>query len=67
MVYSWSLIFGFRVVDSIVRPLKLYCDNFVALFMAKNSRSGSQIKHIDIKYIVIRKRVKWSLSMLALS
>jgi len=52
-----SFIYGFRVVDLIARPLKLYCDNFVALFMAKNNRSGSQIKHIYIKYIAIRKRV----------
>jgi len=55
-------------VDSIARPLKLYCDNSVMLFMAKNNRSGSQIKHIDNKYLaIIRKYVKWSLSTLALS
>jgi len=54
-------------VDSIARSLKLYCDKFVALFMAKNNRSENQIKHIDIKYLAIRKGVKWSLSMLALS
>jgi len=55
-------------VNSIVRPFKLYCDNSVALFIAKNNRSGSQIKHIDTKYnLAIRKRVQWSLSTLALS
>jgi len=31
--------------------------------MAKNNRSGSQIKHADIKYLAIRKRLKWSLSI----
>ena len=54
-------------MDSITRPLKLYCDNSIALFMAKDNRSESQIKHIDIKYLAIRKRVKWSLSILAMS
>jgi len=45
-------------------PLKLYCDKSIALFMARNNRNGSQIKHIDIKYLAIRKCVKWSLSTL---
>ncbi|KAK6125641.1 hypothetical protein DH2020_040617 [Rehmannia glutinosa] len=29
-----------------------------AVFMAKNNKSGSQSKHIDIKYLAIRERVK---------
>ena len=49
---------GLRVMDSISRPLKLYCDNFSAVFMAKNNKSGSRSKHIDIKYLAIRERVK---------
>ena len=49
---------GLRVVDSISRPLKLYCDNSVAVFMAKNNKSGSRSKHIDIKYLAVRERVK---------
>ena len=47
----------FRVVNYISRPLKLYCDNSVAIFMAKNNKSGSQSKHIDIEYLAIRKHV----------
>ena len=49
---------GLRVVDSISRPLKLYCDNFVVVFMAKSNKSGSRSKHIDIKYLAIREHVK---------
>ena len=45
-------------MDSISRPLKLYCDNSAAVFMAKNNKSGSRSKHIDIKYLAIRERVK---------
>ena len=45
-------------MDSISRPLKLYCDNSATVFMAKNNKSGSQSKHIDIKYLAIRERVK---------
>ena len=28
--------------EAISRPLKLYCDNSAAVFMAKNNKSGSQ-------------------------
>ena len=45
-------------MDSISRPLKLYCDNFVAVFMTKNNKNGSRSKHIDIKYLAIREHVK---------
>ena len=47
-----------RVVDSISRPLKLYYDNYAAIFMAKNNKSWSRSKHIDIKYLTIREHVK---------
>ena len=36
-----SFIAGLRVVDSISRPLRIYCDNLIAVFMAKNNKSGS--------------------------
>ena len=57
-VWLKSFISGLRIVDSISRPLKLYCDNSAAVFMAKNNKSGSRSKHIDIKYLAIRERVK---------
>ena len=40
-VWLRSFIMGLRVVDSIKRSLRLYCDNFVAIFLAKNNKSGS--------------------------
>ena len=57
-VWLKSFISGLRIVDFISRSLKLYCDNSAAVFMAKNNKSGSQSKHIDIKYLAIRERVK---------
>ena len=57
-VWLKSFISGLRIVDSISRPLKLYCDNSAVVFMAKNIKSGSRSKHIDIKYLAIRERVK---------
>jgi len=57
-VWMKSFIYGLKIVDSISRPLKIYCDNSAAVFMAKNNKSGSRSKHIDIKYLAIRERVK---------
>jgi Reverse transcriptase (RNA-dependent DNA polymerase) len=57
-VWLKSFISGLRIVDSISRPLRFYCDNSAAVFLAKNNKSGSRSKHIDIKYLAIRERVK---------
>ena len=47
-VWLKSFISELRIVDSISRPLKLYYDNLVVVFMAKNNKSGSRRKYIDI-------------------
>ena len=57
-IWLKSFIAGLRVVDSISRSLRIYCDNSAAIFMAKNNKSGSRSKHIDIKYLAIRECVK---------
>jgi len=45
-------------MDSISRPLSIYCDNLATFFMAKNNKSDSRSKHIDINYLVIKKCIK---------
>lgn len=57
-VWLKSFISGLRIMGSISKPLKIFCDNSAAVFMAKNNKSGSRSKHIDIKYLAIRERVK---------
>ncbi|XP_070009268.1 secreted RxLR effector protein 161-like [Nicotiana tabacum] len=53
-----NFISGLRIVDSISRPLRIFCDNSAAVFFSKNNRSGSRSKHIDIKYLMVRDYVK---------
>ena len=53
-----SFIYRLRIVDSISRPLKVFFDNSVAIFLDKNNKSGSRSKHIDITYLVIRECVE---------
>ncbi|XP_074290473.1 secreted RxLR effector protein 161-like [Silene latifolia] len=57
-VWLKGFISGLRVVDFISRLIRMYCDNSAAVFMAKNNRSGSRSKHIDIKYFAIKERVQ---------
>ena len=53
-VWLNSFIVGLRVMDFISRPLRIYCENSATVFIAKNNKSDSRIKHIDIKYPTIR-------------
>ena len=57
-VWLKSFIYGLRVMDSISRPLRIFYDNLAAMFLAKNNKSGSRSKHIDIIYLAIREHVK---------
>ena len=57
-VWLRSFMSGLRVIDSVSRPLRMFCDNSVAIFMAKNNKSGGRSKHIDIKYLAIKECVK---------
>jgi hypothetical protein len=69
-VWLKSFIYGLRIIDSIYRPLRMFYSNSTAVFMAKNNKNESRSKHIDIKYLAIRERLKkkkWSLSKPALN
>ena len=44
--------------DSIEKPLKLYCDNELAVFYAHNNKSSGAAKHIDIKFYVVKEQVQ---------
>ena len=47
-----------KVVDDIYRPLKLYCDNNPAVCYAHNNKSSAAGKHIEIKYYVMKDKVR---------
>ena len=42
------------VVDSISKPLKIYCDNAAAVFFSKNDRYSKVAKHVDMKYLSVK-------------
>jgi hypothetical protein len=49
---------GLKVIDSINEPMRLYCDNNPAIQYAHNNRSSGAAKHIDIKYYVVKDKVR---------
>ena len=49
---------GLRVVDSIERPLKMYCDNQPAVFYAHNNKKSTATKSIQIRFYSIKDRIQ---------
>ncbi|RVW32450.1 Retrovirus-related Pol polyprotein from transposon TNT 1-94 [Vitis vinifera] len=57
LMYAQNFISALGVVDSISRPLKLFCDNSAAVTFSKNTRSISLSKHIDVKFYFVKEKV----------
>ncbi|CAJ2672347.1 unnamed protein product [Trifolium pratense] len=53
-----NFVTGLRIIGSIERPLKIYCDNSAAVFYSNNNMSSTKSKFIDIKYLVVKERVQ---------
>ena len=52
-----NFVIGLRILSGIERSLKLYYDNKSAVLYSNNNRSSSRSRHIDIKFLVVKKRV----------
>ena len=57
-IWLRNFITGLCIVDSIKRPLKLFCDNKSTVMYSNNNRSSTKSKHIDIKFLVVKERVQ---------
>ncbi|PKU63193.1 Retrovirus-related Pol polyprotein from transposon TNT 1-94 [Dendrobium catenatum] len=53
-----NFILGLGVVDSISKPLKIYCDNYAAVFFSKNNKYSKGVKHIELKYFAVKEEVQ---------
>ena len=52
-----NFISGLGIVDSIAKLLKIYCDNFAAVFFSKNDKYSKGAKHIELKYFAVKEEV----------
>ncbi|XP_042039575.1 wall-associated receptor kinase-like 1 [Salvia splendens] len=53
-----NFISGLRIVDSIARPLKIYCDNSAVVFFSKNDKYSKGAKHMELKYLSVKEEVQ---------
>jgi len=52
-----NFISGLEIVDSIAKPLRIYCDNSIIVLFSKNDKYLKGAKHMKLKYFVIKEEV----------
>jgi hypothetical protein len=52
-----KFVLGLRVINSIEKPLKIYCDNESAVQYSYNNKKSDVFKHINIKYYIVKKKI----------
>jgi hypothetical protein len=57
-IWLMNFVTGLRIVDTIKLPLKLYYDNSSAVLYSNNNKNLSKFKHIDIKFLAVKKIVQ---------
>ena len=57
-IWLRNFISALGIVDSIIKPLCIYCDNISAVLFTKNNRTTTASKHIRIKFLVVRDMVE---------
>ena len=57
-IWLRNFVTWLRILDGIERPLKLFCDNKSTILYSNNNRSSTKSKFIDIKFLVVKKRVQ---------
>ncbi|XP_075083706.1 secreted RxLR effector protein 161-like [Nicotiana tabacum] len=53
-----NFISGLGVVDTITKPLKIYCDNSAAVFFSKNDKYSKGAKHMELKYFTVKEEAQ---------
>ena len=56
-IWLRNFVTGLRIVDTIERPLKIFCDNNSTVLYSNNNRSSGKSKHIDIMFLIVKERV----------
>lgn len=53
-----NFILGLGLVDSISKPLRIYCDNTAAVFFPKNDKYSKGAKHMELKHFSVKEEVQ---------
>ncbi|KAJ9567681.1 LOW QUALITY PROTEIN: hypothetical protein OSB04_003647 [Centaurea solstitialis] len=57
-IWLKNFVAGLKIMDSIEKPLTIYCDNAAAVFFTKNNKRSSGSRNIDVKYFAVRENVR---------
>ena len=57
-LWLWNFILGLGIVNSISKPLKIYCDNSTAVFFSKKDKYSNSAKHMELKYLTVKEEVQ---------
>ena len=57
-VWLRNFIRDLGVVDSIERPIMMYCDNIAATSFSNNLKGTPGARYIDVKYFVVKEKVE---------
>ncbi|RDX90408.1 Copia protein, partial [Mucuna pruriens] len=57
-IWLRNFVTSLQVVDDIERPLKICCDNNSTILYSNNNTSSTKLKFINIKFLVVKERVK---------
>jgi hypothetical protein len=58
VVWLKNFVPGLRIVDSISKPITIYCDNQSAVLFSGNNKSTNGSKSLDLKYYVVKDRTQ---------
>jgi hypothetical protein len=53
-----NFISGLGIVNSVSKPLRIYCDNSAAVFFSKNDKYSKGAKHMELKYLTVKEDVQ---------
>jgi hypothetical protein len=56
-IWLKKFVSGLKVIDNIKRPLKLYCDNELAVPYAHGNEKTKAAKYINIMFYVVKKKI----------
>ena len=57
-IWLKNLIAEFGIVESISRPLTIYCDNSAVVCFSHNNKSSKRSKHFDTKLMFVREKIQ---------
>lgn len=46
------------IIDSVIKPIQLYCGNISALLFSKDNKSIIGSKHVEVKHLTVKELVK---------